>query len=106
MPKITNILFKGFYICYLTLFQYGILPYSDQKGYKKSLHDHNIAGGRGYWYKHLPMRVGNSPYVFQEKFNDLFQGFDFLCTYIYSLIVLTKVYCTDHLETRILSLRI
>ena len=28
-----------------------------------------------YSYKHLPMRVSNSPEIFQQKINDVFYGF-------------------------------
>ena len=31
-----------------------------------------------YIYKHLPMLVSNSLHIFQQKMNDLFQGFEFI----------------------------
>ena len=31
-----------------------------------------------YWYKILPMGVANSPNIFQQKMNHLFQGFRFI----------------------------
>ena len=31
-----------------------------------------------YRYKHLTMRVANSPDIFQQKMNDLFHGFEFI----------------------------
>ena len=34
-----------------------------------------IPGGK-YCYKHLPMGIANSPDIFQEKMNDLFDGFN------------------------------
>ena len=40
-----------------------------------------------YWYKHLPMEVANSPDIFQQKMNDLFHGFEFICAYIDDLLV-------------------
>ena len=43
-----------------------------------------------YWYKCLPMRVVNSPDVFQQKMNDLFHGFEFISAYIEDLLILTK----------------
>ena len=40
-----------------------------------------------YWYKYLPMEVANSPDIFQQKMNDLFHGFEFICAYIDDLLV-------------------
>ena len=48
-----------------------------------------------YRYKFLPMGVTNSPDIFQQKMNDLFHGFEFICVYIDELLVLTKVYWAD-----------
>ena len=31
-----------------------------------------------YRYKRLPMRVANSPDIFQQKMNDLFHAFEFI----------------------------
>ena len=46
----------------------------------------------------LPMRVSNSPENFQQKMNDLFQGFECICTYIDYLVISTKGYWTDHVQ--------
>ena len=35
-----------------------------------------------YRYKRLPMGVANSPDIFQQKMNDLFQVFEFIRSYI------------------------
>ena len=51
-----------------------------------------------YHYKHLPMGVANSPDIFQHKINYLFQGFEFIRTYIYDLLILTKQYWTYHVQ--------
>ena len=51
-----------------------------------------------YWYKRLPMGVVNSPDIFQQKINDLFHGFEFILTFIYDLLILTKISLTDHLQ--------
>ena len=48
-----------------------------------------------YQYKRLPMGVSNS-LVFQEKTNDLFQGFHFLRIYIDKLLILTRIDFNDH----------
>ena len=48
-----------------------------------------------YRYKCLPMGVTNSPDIFQQKMNDLFHGFEFICVYIDELLVLTKGYWSD-----------
>ena len=44
------------------------------------------------------MGVPNSPKYFQQNMNDLFQGFEFICAYIYELLIQTKVDCTDHVQ--------
>ena len=38
-----------------------------------------------YHCKHVPMGGSNSPEIFQHKMNDLFQGFEFICAYIYKI---------------------
>ena len=43
-----------------------------------------------YCYKRLPMGVSNSLYIFQQKLNDLFHRFEFICEYIDELLVLTN----------------
>ena len=43
-----------------------------------------------YRYKRLPMVVSNSPDIFQQKINDLFQGFEFIRAYIYELSIFLK----------------
>ena len=47
------------------------------------------------------MVVSNSPYIFKEKINDLFQGLDFISAYEYDHLVLMKddwVYHLDKLQ--------
>ena len=51
-----------------------------------------------YCYKRLPMGVADSPESFQQKMNDLFHGFRFICAYIYDLLILTEGYWTDHVH--------
>ena len=51
-----------------------------------------------YWHKRLPMGVGNSPYIFQQKMNDLFHGFEFIRAYIEDVLILTKGDWTDHVQ--------
>ena len=36
------------------------------------------------------MGVANSPDISQQKMNDLFDGFEFICAYIDDLLILTK----------------
>ena len=54
-----------------------------------------ISGGK-YHYKHLPTGVSNSPDIFQQKTNDLFQGFEFWYAYVDDFLILTKGDWTDH----------
>ena len=46
----------------------------------------------------LPMGLCNSPDIFQEKMLELFDGLDFVQTYIDDLLTLTKGTFEDHLE--------
>ena len=47
-----------------------------------------------YSYKSLPMGVANSPDILQQKMNDLFHGFEFICAYIDDLFI----YWTDYVH--------
>ena len=49
-----------------------------------------------YHNKHPPMGVSDSPDIFHQKMNDLFQGFEFILECIYDLLILTKMNWTDH----------
>jgi Reverse transcriptase (RNA-dependent DNA polymerase) len=44
------------------------------------------------------MGLCNSPDIFQEKMSELFDGFEFVRTYIDNLLTLTKGTFEDHLE--------
>jgi hypothetical protein len=44
------------------------------------------------------MGLCNSPDIFQEKMSELFNGFEFVRTYIDDLLTLTKGTFKDHLE--------
>ena len=44
------------------------------------------------------MGVSNSLDIFQEKMNQNFRGFYFIQAYIDNLLIITKVYWSDHLE--------
>jgi Reverse transcriptase (RNA-dependent DNA polymerase) len=46
----------------------------------------------------LPMGLCNSPDIFQEKMSALFDGLEFIRTYIDDLLCLTKGSFKDHLE--------
>ena len=50
------------------------------------------------YYKFLPMGIANSPDIFQQKMNDLFHGFEFICACIDDLLILTKKDWTDHVQ--------
>ena len=43
-----------------------------------------------YRYTCLPMGVANPPEIFQQKMNDLFNGFQFIRAYIENILILTK----------------
>ena len=43
-----------------------------------------------YRYRRLPMEVANFPDIFRQKMNDLFHVFEFIRSYIYELLILTR----------------
>ncbi|MGA1256817.1 MAG: pol polyprotein, partial [Candidatus Nanopelagicaceae bacterium] len=49
-------------------------------------------------YQRIPMGLCNSPDIFQEKMNELFEGFEFVRAYIDDVLCLTKGDFDDHLE--------
>jgi hypothetical protein len=51
-----------------------------------------------YEMQRLPMGLCNSPDIFQEQMSELFEGLDFVRTYIDDLLCLTKGSFEDHLE--------
>ena len=51
-----------------------------------------------YFYKLLPMGVSNHRESFQQKMNNLFHGFKFICAYMDEILILTKGYWTDHVH--------
>ena len=53
---------------------------------------------RKYRYKRLPMGIANSPENFQQKINDLFHGFEFICVYMDEILILTKGNWIDHVH--------
>ena len=52
-----------------------------------------------YCYKCLPIGISNSPDIFQHKMNDLFHEFEFICAYIEELLIQTKGYRTNNVQT-------
>ena len=51
-----------------------------------------------YEYQKLPIRLCNSPDIFQEKMSTLMSDLEFVCTYIDDLLVMTISTWEDHLE--------
>ena len=51
-----------------------------------------------YEYQKLPMGLCNSPDIFQEKMNELFDGLDTIRVYLDDLLHITKGSFSDHLE--------
>ena len=50
------------------------------------------------------MGENNSPNIFQQKMNNLFQGFEFISSYMDDLLILTKGYWTDDVHKLALTL--
>ena len=51
-----------------------------------------------YECQRLPMGLGNSPDIFQEKMSTLMDGLEFVRAYIDDLLVLTSGDFADHLD--------
>ena len=50
------------------------------------------------------MGIDKYPDIFQQRMNDLFHGFEFICAYTDEFLVLTKGYWKDHVQTMELTL--
>ena len=51
-----------------------------------------------YRYKRLTMGVINSLDIFQDKMNEMFNGFEFIQAYIYDLMIIAKDDWSNHLD--------
>ena len=51
-----------------------------------------------YEYLKVPMGLFNSLDIFQEKMNELFVGFDYVCAYINDLLIITKESFEENLK--------
>ena len=98
MPKINEMLFKSNIFHYAMSLDLNMIYYHIQLSESVSNLCTIILHQGKYWYKRLPMVISNSPEIFQQEINDLFNGFVFICLYIYDLLVLTKRYWTDHVH--------
>ena len=85
MPNINEVIFK------LEGFKYSMSLYLNMGYYHIQLTEYTrnlctifLPWGK-YCYKCLTMGIAGLPDIFQQKMNDLFQGFEFIRTYIYDL---------------------
>ena len=98
MPKISEMLLELEGFQYATSFDLNMGYYHIQISKNASnLYTIILPWGK-YRYKRLPMGVANSPEIFQQKMNDLFHVFEFICAYKDDLLLLTKGYWTDHIQ--------
>ena len=51
-----------------------------------------------YEYQKLPMGLCNSPDIFQEKMNELFNGLEYVRTYIDDLLIISNDSLKDHVN--------
>ena len=51
-----------------------------------------------YEYQKLPMGLCNSPDIFQEKMNELFNGLEYVRTYIDDLLIISNKSFEDHIN--------
>ena len=52
-----------------------------------------------YEYRKLPMGICNRTDIFQEKISELFKGFDTVRLYIQDILVITKKYFKNHMNS-------
>ena len=98
MPKINEVLLKSEGFQYAMSLDLNMGYYHIRLGENSSnLYTINLPWGE-YQYKLLPMGVSNSPEIFQQKMNDLFHGFRFICACIDNLLILTKLDWTDNVQ--------
>ena len=60
----------------------------------------NISASLGniYEYKKLPIGQCNSPDIIQQKMNELFNGLDYVRTYIDDLLIICNKLLEDHIK--------
>ena len=51
-----------------------------------------------YEYQELPMGLCNSPDVFQEKMNEVFNDTEYVRTYIDYFLIISNKSCEDHIN--------
>ena len=85
-------------------FQYGTSLDLNMGYYHLELNEHSkelctivLPFGK-FKYQRIPMGLCNSPDIFQEKMNQLFDGLDFVRAYINDLLCITKGDYQDHLD--------
>ena len=98
MPKINGTLLKLYVFQYATSLGLNVGYYYIRLSKNASnLCTIIILWGK-YCYKCLSTGISNSPEIFQHEMNDLFNGFGFIPSYIYDLLILTKGGWTDHVQ--------
>ena len=98
IPKINKMLWKFEGFQYYTSLDLNVGYYHIWFRYNASNLCMIILSWVKYCSKRLTMRVANSPDIFQQKMNDLFCGFQFICAYIYEILVFKKVEWTYHVH--------
>ena len=58
-----------------------------------------------YCYKLSQMAIANSPENFEQRRNDLFNEFEFICAHIDNILILTTGYWIYHVHTLELTLK-
>ena len=98
IPKINEILLKLEGFRYTTSLHLNMGYYHTCLGKETSnLCTILLPWGR-YRYKHLPMGVGNSPNILQEKICRMFRVFDFIQVYTNNLLIIIKADRDNHFK--------
>ena len=105
MPNIIEMLLKSEGFQYAASLDLNMVYYHIQLSEKASNLCKIIIHGGKYPYKCLPIRIDNSPEIFQQKIDDLFHGFEFIRAYIDEILILTKCDRTDHVQKLELTLK-
>ena len=98
MPKINETLFKLEGFQYDTSLNLNMGCYHIPFSYNASNLCTIIFPWVKYCYNCLIMGIANSTDIIQQNINDLFRGFKFIPEYIYVILILTKGYCTYHVQ--------
>jgi hypothetical protein len=98
IPKMQDLMLKLEGFCYATFLDLNMGYYHIKfSPFSKQLCTIVLPFGGKYEYQRLPMRLCNSPDIFQEKISELILGLDYVRAYIDDILVLMHSDWKDHI---------